>query len=230
MGLMALVAAMSLHAKTAVSAPLAFQTALAVDLQPLRGVTDRPEWFAAELKPIVQAYQRKQWAKACTLSDAKYKRLMQTAARLFFGPERKKAQTEAIEQFLDSKVRGTPPVLEVAAEGFVPAAPWRSITVDACVRADLPAIAVAQIGLIASVTGDGAAVVALAVARGQADRSWASAAAIVAKSKDGLRVVLLRALAEPPTARHWLAAAEQHLQTGDDRALLSAVRRACGEP
>lgn len=219
-----------LAARAGLAAPVPFQSALAAEIQPLLGVSDRPDWFAAELKPVLQAYQRKHWAKACALSDAKYNSLLQTASRLFFGPERKKAEANAIERFLDDKVRGTKPVLEVAAEGFAPAAPWRSLTVDACVRADQPAIALSHIGMIASASGDGPAVVALAVARAQVDRSWASAAAVVAKSRDALRVQLIRALAEPAQARHWLAEAARHVQTGEDQALLVAVRRACGLP
>ncbi len=219
-----------LAAQPCQATPVAFQTTLAAELQPLRGSVDRPEWFAAELKPILRAYQRKQWGKACAQSDGQLKGLMLTASRLFFGSERKKAETEAIERFLDAKVRGTTPVLEVAAEGFAPAAPWRSLAVDACIRAEQPEAAVAQIQMIASAAGDGPALVALAVARAQADRNWSSAAAVVAKSKDALRVLLIRALAQPAEAGHWLAAAEKWLQTGEDQKLLASVRRACGQP
>lgn len=229
-GLGSVGASVAMAAAPCEAAPVPFQTQLAAELQPLRGSPDRPEWYAAELKPVLKAYQRKNWAEACRQSDVHFAALMQTAARLFFGPERKKADTEAIERFLDAKVRGTKPVLEVAAEGFAPAAPWRSLAVDACIRAEQPAAALAQIQLIASNSGDGPAVVALAVARAQADRSWASAAAVVAKSKDALRVHLIRALAEPAAAKHWLAAAEKLLQTGADQALLASVRRACGQP
>lgn len=221
---------LALLASPCAASPVPFQTQLAAELQPLRGSPDRAEWYAAELKPVLKAYQRKQWAQACKQSDARFAGLMQTASKLFFGPERKKAEGEAIERFLDAKVRGTKPVLEVAAEGFAPAAPWRSLAVDACVRADQPAAALAQIQLIASAAGDGPAVVALAVARAQVDRNWASAAAVVANSKDALRVNLIRALAEPAAAKHWLTTAEKYLQTGEDRALLTSVRRACGQP
>jgi hypothetical protein len=87
-----------------------------------------------------------------------------------------------------------------------------------------------MVDLSASLAGDGPAVVALAVARAQVERSWTAAAAIAARSRDSLRVALIRALAKPEEAKHWLGVAEKHLQTGADQELLAAVRKAVGQP
>lgn len=212
------------------AAPVAFSPALAVELQPLRGAVDRPEWFSPPLRPMLAAYKKRQWAKACALSTARHQQLMQSAGRFFFGMERKKADTEAIERFLDSHVRGDKPELEVAGEGFVPAMAWRSLATDACLRADKPQEAIRMVDLSASLAGDGPAVVALAVARAQVERSWPAAAVIAARSRDSLRVALIRALAKPEEAKHWLGVAEKHLQTGADQELLAAVRKAVGQP
>lgn len=207
-----------------------FAAALAIELQPLRGVADKPEALAAPLRPLALAYKKGQWAKACSASAARRQALLQRAAKIFFGMERKKADVEAIERFLDAHVRGDRPELEVAGEGFVAAAAWRSLAVDACVRADLPAQAIAMIDQSASLAGDGPALVALAVARAQAERRWSAAAAVVARSGDSLRVALIRALARPEEARHWLTIAEAHAQTGADQQLIAAVRKLAGPP
>lgn len=225
-----LLSAVAVPARPVCAEPAGFSAALAAELQPLRGAVDRPEAFAAALRPALAAYKQRQWAKACSLSAARYQQLMQQAAKIFFGMERKNADHAAIERFLDAHVRGEKAELEVAGEGFVPAAAWRSLAVDACVRAAKPDEAVRMIAMVASLADDGPARQALAVARAQQEGHWPAAAAVVARSRDGLRVALIRALAQPTEAKHWLTIAESHLQTGADQQLLTAVRRVLGQP
>lgn len=220
------------HATTARSAAAAvevpFSQALAVTLQPLQAAGGRDSWPVA-LAAVGQAYGRRQYAAACQRSLQLWQTRMAEGARLFYGPERRKADIDAIERFLDLNVRGARPLLAIAAEGFAPATVWRNLAVDACVRSGDGKTAVLFAAAAAS-EQTGAPRLALAVALALQAGRWAAAAGALEGAEDSVRVPLWRALIAP---QQGLAARDRALkaaQTTADRDIIDAVSRHLGLP
>ncbi len=193
---------------------------LAVQLQPLRPALDKPAALAAPLRPMAAAYQKRQFAAVCKASGQRWQGLMLKASKLFYAAERSRADSEAIERFFDEHVRGERPLLALGAERFVPAATWRALALDACLRAHRGAEA-----LVFAVGAPQEPVASLDVARAVAlaarTESWAALDLPI--GAESLRAVLLRALLAPEQAGTWLARAKEQVRQAEDRELVTAV-------
>ena len=152
---------------------------LAVQLQPLRPALGHARGLAKELVPLAKSVEGKRFSTACSQADRLRAGLFRRAAHLFFGADRRKADPTAIEAFLDRYVRSPSPLLEIAAEGFVPAAPWRALATEACLRANRAAIAVDFLTATASAQPGGLTATALAVVFAARARNWPAGVALL---------------------------------------------------
>jgi hypothetical protein len=202
---------------------------VAVALQPLQPSPSAGQRDAVPpaLAAIAKAHGRRQYGVACQASARLWQARMTEASRLFYGPDRRKADTAAIERFLDQHVRGPKAVLSIAAEGFAPAVAWRNLAVDACVRAGDGATAVRFVAASAS-EQRGAPRLALAVALALQAGRWSAAEEALVDAEDSLRLPLWRALLSPAQAQTWLQAAAKSAQSTADSAPIAAVRAHLG--
>lgn len=204
---------------------------LLVELQPLRPRTVRTEEIAPKLRPAAALHGKQKWQQACDSAEALRSALMRTAAKLFYAPDRKKGgDVDGIERFLDAYVRGKMPLLELPLDVFSPAAGFRAIAVDACIRADRGDLALPFLAEIAGAARPGsadgtAARLALAVALAQRTGRWSAGVAVLTPEDAGVRVLLLRALAETDAAKRtvWLAEARKSVARPEDPALMTRV-------
>lgn len=199
---------------------------LLTELQPLQPRVQSADGLAPPLRPWLALHQRGRHAEVCDRSETLRQKLFAEAARLFYAPERKDPDLSAIEAFLERHVRGPTPLLEMPAEGFAPAATWRALAVDSCVRAGLPAKALPFLTLAGGTGADATARVALAVVRAQQAGSWTAGVAVLAGIDAGVRGRLLRALAaEPKAAQAWLAQARTAATLPTEQALVNQVAK-----
>lgn len=211
------------------SAPMSVD--LLAELQPLRPRVDSPADLAPRLRPIAALAQKGKWQPACLASEALRSNLLRQAARLFYAPDRAKgADVAGIDRFLNVYVRGRTPLLEVPADVFAPAASWRAIAVDACVRANRGDLAVLFVAEAAGAARAGslegsAARVAMAVAMAQRAGRWQAALSVLATEDSGVRALLLRALAtaEVKTRNRFLDEARRSVTRPDELRLIAKV-------
>lgn len=200
-----------------------------IALQPLRAPAARPTDWAVPLRPIAQYHAKGRYLQACQQSEALRGRLMKEASRLFYGQDRKQADYDGIERFLDSYVRGRTPVLEIPTEVFAPAAPWRALAVDACVRAGEPEKALRFVADAGSAGQDATSRVALAVVLAQKAGSWQAALPVLIGQREGVRVLLLRALAAGPNGgKSFYTQADRAALLPEERALVTLVGKTLG--
>jgi len=205
---------------------------LLVQLQPLHPrqaiAADKKAEVAPGLRALAVLHSRGRHAEVCKASEALRAKLLADAARLFYAPDRKSPDIEAIEDFLDSYVRGRTPMLEVPGEVFTPAAAWRALAVDSCVRAAMPELALAMVATAGSLGQDRAERLALAVVLAQRAGVWRAALPVLGADGGGLRAHLVRALAattQASAASH-LQVAEKAAHSADERQLVEQVRAA----
>jgi len=105
------------------------------ELQPLTTADKDPSSRRADLKPAIAAYAKHRHADACKAVSGLVEDTLAEAERLFRGKDRDKADTMAIERFLDRHVRGGAPLLVVQGDQFIPAPYVRALGADACCRA-----------------------------------------------------------------------------------------------
>jgi len=188
--------AASLLAVPAAAAPVGKD--LVVALQPLQPHADQALRWAPALRPVAALARQGRHAQACRASEALRVDLMRKASRLFYAPARKNADLAGIEQFLDQWARGKSAVLEVPAETFAPAASWRALAVDSCVRAGLPDVALAFVAEAGGMQADAATTAALAVVLAQRSGAWSAGLPVLVGAAPMWRTLLLRALAAAP--------------------------------
>ncbi len=183
------------------------------------------------LHAMVNELQKGQFSLACRDAASLRSNLMQQAAKLFYGVDRRTGgDVPKIVAFLDKYVRTDKPLLEVPLDLFVPAAPLRAIGADACLRAHQPEVAVLFLAEVAgaaprdSVTGSRDRL-ALGVALAAREQRWAAGAAVLTAVDDGPRVLLLRALgsSEPRAQQRHLAMATAMAQSPSDKQLAQRV-------
>lgn len=204
---------------------------LLVDLQPLRPRSARPEELAPKLRPIAALHAKQKWLPTCEAGEALRSEVMRQGARLLYAPDRfKGADVEGIERFLDTYVRGRLPLLELPLDVLVPAAPFRAVAVDACVRAERGDLAVPFVAEAAGAAKPGspegsALRLALAVAMAQRAGRWAAGAAVLTAEDGGVRALLLRALAsaDATSRAKWLDDARHAVSRPEDPALVTRV-------
>jgi len=190
--------------------------------QPLRPNLSAPILKRAELRAAVKAYRLRRWSVSCAASAKALDRIEARAARLFYAPKREGADLDGIDRFLAKFLRGKAPLLEVVGELFVPAAAWRALVVDGCVRAKRPQIAdrfLAHAALTRMGPRAQRLRSALALVRWQASRAqqpW-----LVAGQSGGARTWLLRAVGLPRGRRAHLLAKARKLALAHE---LPAVR------
>ncbi|MFZ4576816.1 MAG: hypothetical protein ACOYOB_00360 [Myxococcota bacterium] len=200
---------------------------LMVALQPLRPPVDAAATsWAPPLRDIARDHAKGKFAAACKGSDALRQRLMAESARLFFGASRKSADVHGIERFLDKWLRGPSPVLEIPSETFAPAARWRALAVDACVRATLPDVGLAFLAHGSGQGEAGGVRLATALLRVQKSGSWAAALPALGPDDKGTRVLLVRALAAgPKEGQRYVEQAERAASLPDEQALVAQVKK-----
>ena len=115
--------------------------AVAARWQPLRPRSGDPAYARAELKKVWRDHGKRRYKRACKASDKLLARLLDEGAALFYKPVRQGADLGGIAAFMDKHVRGRDPLLQVAHEVLVPSAAFRSLAVDACMRAGQPLVA-----------------------------------------------------------------------------------------
>lgn len=173
--------------------------------QPLRPNLNSPALGRPELRVATKAYRAGRWPSACHASAKALDRIEDAASRLFYAPERKGADLDGIDRFLAAYLGGKAPLLEVAGEVFVPAAPLRALAVDSCTRAKLPGIAdrfLAHAALTHPGSRGQRLRTALAVVRWSATGQlygW-----LIAGQAGGARTWLLRAVSAPAGRRRGL--------------------------
>lgn len=204
--------------------PVAYSTDLALALLPLR--LPPPAALPVSLRNVVGKSARSNAKAACNRSVAAYAVLMRAAAMLFFGPDRRYGDRDAIEKFLDQHVHAKLPALAMGEEGFVPAAPWRAAVANHCIAADLPDPAVRMLGGAASDQPRSATATALALALAARARDWQAGAANVVAPAATLPDMLLLALGDRPHSGQWLAKADGAAQTDEAKLLVARVRAA----
>ena len=200
---------------------------LLAQVQPLRPRLARPEDAPVSLRPAALAHSRAQWAAACVAAAHLRQTRLQGAARLFYGPQRAQADLAGLDAFLAANVRGPAPLFEIAAESLVPAAHFRALGVDSCVRAGRPDLALPFVASVGGMGQDALARVALAVVRVQAAGAWSASAAELMGERGGVHVTVLRALAAG--RRRGLALlveAERTALAPAEAALVAAARKA----
>lgn len=218
-----------LLALPALAAPLPID--LVAALQPLQPHADQAARWAPALKPVAALAQKGRHAQACRTSEALRSDLMHKASLLFYAPERKNADVAAIDRFLDQWARGPMAVLEVPAETLAPAASWRALAVDSCVRAGLPDIALAFVAEAGGSEADAATRTSLAVVLAQRAGAWSAALPVLVGAQPTLRNLLLRALAAAPREGQRLLEEARVLATlAAEQALVDAVARALERP
>lgn len=104
--------------------------------------------------------------------------------------------------------------------------PWRSLAVDACLRAGQGGQALRYVA--AAATRGPTPRLALSVALAARAQRWADAD--LSDAPESARAALLRALAATEEAGSWLSQARQLAKTGEDRDLIAAVARHLGRP
>ncbi len=211
---------------TALAAPAPYSLAVASALLASEPARVGSAHHAA-VAPSVRLVARGKLAAACQDADRRYRALQVEGSRLFFGPDRRKAELTAIEHYLDRHVRAKAPALEIIDEGFAPGPAWRSVAAAACVQSDQAAVAVRMLAAIASHAPASPAAGRFAVAMAAQARDWRQGPP-AAPGNQTLPVVLLRALAEPTAAAVELAKTGRLAETDADRAAIAAVRRHLG--
>lgn len=175
----------------------------------------------------VRLAARGQLAAACQDSDRRFRALQAEGSKLFFGPDRRKAELSAIERYLDRNVRSKAPALEIVDEGFAPGPAWRAVVAAACVQSGQPAVAVRMLAAMASHAPRSVPAARFAVALASQERDWAKGLAS-APDNTTLPALLLRALVRPGDVDGLLGQAAHAAATDRDRAAVSAVRNHLG--
>ena len=206
--------------------PVPYSAALAVALMAVEPAKAGAASHSA-VAPSVQLVIRGKLAAACRDADRRFRALQVDGSRLFFGPDRRKAELSRIELFLDRNVRAKAPALELMDESFAPAPAWRAVVAGACMQSDQPAIAVRMLAAVASHAPASLVAGRFAVALAAQERDWSKGVA-AAGANQTLPALLLRALAEPHFAESTLVAAAKAAATDRELAAVSAVRRHLG--
>ena len=169
--------------------------------QPLRPRAGDPTYARAELKRSWRDHRKKRYARTCKSCERLRARLMKRGAALFYKPERKGADLGAIKSFMNRYVRGKTPLLQVVHEVLVPSAAFRSLAVDACMRAHRPQFARHFIEQAAVSSKDSRLRTAVAVVRMAAGQNAAEIGWLIAAKGGGARAALLRATGAPRAIR-----------------------------